>query len=98
MDIGDELISKSTKEDEVKKNPKWLERGHLESNMLDRNFEKRLTRSHNSILNFALMTQVMKMDEPQNYAEATRKKEWNEAMEAELNALVINDTWDLISL
>jgi len=40
----------------------------------------------------------MKMDEPQNYAEATRKKEWNEAIEVELNSLVWNDTWDLVIL
>jgi hypothetical protein len=42
VDIGDESNSKSTKADEVKKKPKWLERGHSESNMLDRNFEKDL--------------------------------------------------------
>jgi len=66
--------------------------------MLDRNFEKIITRSQSSILNFALTTQVMKMDEPPNYAEASRKKEWNEAMEAELNSLVRNDTWDLVNL
>jgi hypothetical protein len=35
--IGD---GSSSKIDEVKKNPKWLIKGHSESNMLDRNFEK----------------------------------------------------------
>jgi hypothetical protein len=28
LDIGDESNSKSAKADEVKKNPKWLERDH----------------------------------------------------------------------
>jgi hypothetical protein len=40
--IGD---GSSSKIYEVKKNPKWLIRGHFESNMLDINFEKRVTRS-----------------------------------------------------
>jgi hypothetical protein len=44
------------------------------------------------------MTQVMKMNEPYDYAKESRNKEWNEAMEAKLNALVRNDTWDLVSL
>jgi len=82
VDIGNELDSNSAKEDEVKKKPTWLERGYLESNMFDRNLERRLTRSQSFLVNYALMAQVMKMDEPQNYAEASRKKEWNEAMEA----------------
>lgn len=50
--------------------------------MLDRNFETRVIRSQSSLVNYALMGQVMKMDEPQNYAEASTKKEWNEVMEA----------------
>jgi hypothetical protein len=55
VDIGNESDSKLAKADEVKKKPKWLERGHLESNMLDRNFERRLTRSQSSLVNYALM-------------------------------------------
>jgi hypothetical protein len=43
--------------------------------MLDMNFERRITRSQNCLVNYALMAQVIKMDEPQNYAEASRKKE-----------------------
>jgi hypothetical protein len=96
--IDGESHSKSVKEDEVKKKPKWFERSHSESNMLDRNFERRITRSQSNLVKYALMTQVMKMDEPQTYAEASRKKERNEAMEADLNALVRNDTWDLVNL
>jgi len=79
--IGDESNSKSVKIDEVKK-PRWLERGHSKRSMLDRNFEKTVTRSQSSLVKYALMVQVMKMDESQNYAEASRKKEWNDAMEA----------------
>jgi hypothetical protein len=96
--IDGESHSKSVKEDEVKKKPKWFERNHLENTMLDRNFERRITRSQSNLVNYALMTQVVKMDEPQTYAEASRKKEWNEVMEEELNALVRNDTWDLVNL
>ena len=40
--IDGESHSKSVKEDEVKKKPKWFERSHFESNMLDRNFERRI--------------------------------------------------------
>jgi hypothetical protein len=36
--IGNESDSKLAKEDEVKKNPKWIEMGNSKSNMLDRNF------------------------------------------------------------
>jgi hypothetical protein len=54
----------------------------FKSNMLDRNFEKRVTRSQSCIVNFSLMTKVMKMDEPDSYAEASKRNEWNEAMEA----------------
>jgi hypothetical protein len=35
---------------------------------------------------------------PPGSAEASRKKEWNEAMEQALNALVRNDTWGLVNL
>ena len=42
--------------------------------MLDRNFERRITRSQSNLVNYALMTQVMKMDEPQTYTETSRKK------------------------
>jgi hypothetical protein len=41
--IDGESHSKSVKEDEVKKKPKWFEKSHPESNMLDRNFERRIT-------------------------------------------------------
>ena len=98
VDICDESNSKTTKADEVKKKPKWLQRGHSENNILDRNFERRLTKSQSCLMNYAFMAQVMKINEPQNYAETSRKKEWNKAMEVEFNALVRNDTWDLVSL
>jgi hypothetical protein len=96
--IDGESHSKLVKEDEVKKKHKRFEISHSKSNMLDRNFETRITRSQSNLLNYALMKRVMKMDEPQTYLEASRKKEWNEAMEPELNSLVRNDTWDLVYL
>jgi hypothetical protein len=42
--------------------------------MLGINFERRITKSQSNLVNYALITQVMKMDEPQTYAEASRKK------------------------
>jgi hypothetical protein len=98
---NDEVVmgnGSSSKTNEDKKKPKWLIEGYFESDMMDRNFEKRITRSQSSILNFALMAKVTNMDDPYNYAEASKKKEWNEAMEAEFNALVKNDTWNLVKL
>ena len=62
--IDGESHSKSVKEDEVKKKTKWFEWSHSESNMLDRNFERTITRSKINLVNYALMTQVMMMDEP----------------------------------
>jgi hypothetical protein len=64
VDIGDESNSKTTKAYEIKKKPKWLERGHSENNILDRNFERRLTKSQSCLMNYALMAQVMKINEP----------------------------------
>lgn len=71
MNIGDKSNSKSTKAYDVKKNPKWLERGHSKIKMLDRDFERRLIRSQSCLVNFSLMAQVMKMDEPHNYADGS---------------------------
>lgn len=55
MNIGDESNSKLVKIDEVKKKPTWLERGHSKSNMLDKIFEGRVSRSQISLVNYALM-------------------------------------------
>jgi len=68
VNIGNEKNSKSLKIDEVKKNHKFLEWGHLESSMLDRNFERRVTRPQSSLVNCSLMGHVMKMGKPQDYA------------------------------
>jgi hypothetical protein len=64
----DQSNSKSVKVYEVNKNPKWPERGHLESNMSDINFERITTRSQSSLVNFSPMKQVIQMDELKNYA------------------------------
>ena len=44
------------------------------------------------------MTQVMKNNEPQSFDEAVNKVQWKNAMEAEFDALVRNDTWTLMEL
>jgi len=72
--INDESISNSGKENEFKINPKCLVKSHSESNMLDINFERRVTISQITV-DFSLMAQVMDMDEPRSYQEATRKNE-----------------------
>ena len=65
--------------------------------MLDTNFDRRMTRQQSRV-NFVLMTQVMKNNEPQSFDEAINKVQWWNAMEAEFDALVRNDTWTLMEL
>jgi hypothetical protein len=96
--VDGESHSKSLKEYEVKKKPKWFERSHSKRNMLGINFERRIIISQSNLVNYALMTHVMEMDEPQTYVEESRKKEWNEDMEAKLNSLVRNHIWDLVNI
>ncbi len=59
-------IPSKKKIDEVKKNPKWLARVYSKSIILDTNFDKRVTKSQFSIVNYAFMSHVMKMYEPLN--------------------------------
>eukprot|EP01018_Ginkgo_biloba_P030139 Gb_08011 [translate_table: standard] len=65
--------------------------------MLDTNFDRRMTKQQSRV-NFVLMTQVMKNNEPQSFDEAVNKVQWKNAMEAEFDALVRNDTWTLMEL
>eukprot|EP01018_Ginkgo_biloba_P016710 Gb_04681 [translate_table: standard] len=65
--------------------------------MLDTNFDRRMTRQQ-SWVNFGLMTQVMKNNEPQSFDEAADKVQWQNAMEEKFYALVRNDTWTLMEL
>jgi hypothetical protein len=44
------------------------------------------------------MAKVMKMDDPDIYAKASKKEKWNESMETQFNALVKNNTRDLVKL
>ena len=44
------------------------------------------------------MAKVMKMNDPNNYAKEPIKKERNEVMEVKINALMKNDTWNLVKL
>lgn len=41
---------------------------------------------------------LMGVDEPSNYAQASKKKEWKRAMEQELEAIEKNETWQLTEL
>eukprot|EP01018_Ginkgo_biloba_P033837 Gb_09512 [translate_table: standard] len=65
--------------------------------MLDTNFDRRMTRQQSRV-NFVLMTQVMKNNEPQSFDEPVNKIQWQNAKEAEFDALVRNDTWTLMEL
>lgn len=47
---------------------------------------------------YALIAQVMSVDEPQNFEEAKDHKEWMNAMEEEYDLIMDNDTWELIEL
>lgn len=80
-----------------KKITKWVVRNHNPEAMLDNNFERRVTRSQSRV-NFALMTKVMQNNKPQNFEETTTNTEQIKAMETEYDALIRNDTWDLVSL
>ena len=51
--------------------------------MLDTNFNRRMTRQQ-SWVNFVLMTQVMKNNEPHTFDEAVNKVQWQNAIEANL--------------
>eukprot|EP01018_Ginkgo_biloba_P031879 Gb_04138 [translate_table: standard] len=68
-----------------------------QKNMLDTNFNRRMTRQQ-SLVNFVLMTRVMKNNEPQSFDEEVNKVQWQNAMEAEFDALVRNYTWTLMEL
>ena len=42
------------------------------------------------------MTRVVKVREPESYAEVTKDANWHAAMEEEMCALAENETWDLV--
>lgn len=44
------------------------------------------------------MAKVLQVNDPRSYEEARGKKEWEQAMEEEYDALVKNKTWELVQL
>ena len=44
--------------------------------------------------NYALMTRVMNVDDPQVFEEAQWKPEWDAAMKEEYDSLMKNQTWE----
>ena len=46
--------------------------------------------------NYAYMTRVAEVREPESYAEAAKDANWRAAMEEEMHALAENETWDLV--
>lgn len=53
--------------------------------------------AHNEV-NFALMTPIVEHFEPSNVQEALESKPWKEAMDAEYQSLMKNNTWELVDL
>lgn len=49
-------------------------------------------------VNFALMAQVLSVDKPSTFEEARKEKKWNAAMDAKIQAVQKNRTWDLVKL
>ena len=47
---------------------------------------------------YGLMTQIMSVDEPQNFEEAKNHKEWMNAMYEEYVSIMNNETWELTKL
>lgn len=47
---------------------------------------------------YALVAQVMSIDEPYNYEEAKDHKEWMNAMQEEYDSIMDNGTWELTEL
>ena len=47
---------------------------------------------------YALMTQVINVEEPLTFEQAKDKKEWMDAMTEDYNSIIKNDTWELTKL
>eukprot|EP01018_Ginkgo_biloba_P015814 Gb_04911 [translate_table: standard] len=47
-------------------------------------------------VNFALMAQVLNAEEPTTYEEASKEEKWVKAMDAKMQAVQKNQTWDLV--
>lgn len=49
-------------------------------------------------VNYAIMTTIMKTNDPQTYDEARGEQEWEQAMQNEYNSLIKNNTWELVDV
>jgi transposase InsO family protein len=58
----------------------------------------RQTRRPSRYDDYALMTNIMQVNEPMNYKQAKDKEEWVEAMNDEYNSIMKNQTWELTEL
>eukprot|EP01018_Ginkgo_biloba_P003801 Gb_04010 [translate_table: standard] len=92
--VAEEIESSNSRQ---QKFPKWVQRGHNQKDMLDTNFDRRMIRQQSRV-NFILITQVMKNNEPQSFDEAVNKVQWQNEMESKFDALVRNDTSTLMEL
>ena len=48
--------------------------------------------------NYAYMAKIVQGVEPTSFEEAVGKREWEHAMDEEMDALDDNETWDLVQL
>jgi len=53
-------------------------------------------RAQENIVNYALMSQVLAVQEPTTIAEAQEDERWVEAMDLEYDSIMKNHTWDLV--
>ena len=53
-------------------------------------------RAQANIVNYALMSQVLAVQEPTTLVEAQEDERWVEAMELEYDSIMKNQTWDLV--
>eukprot|EP00253_Pinus_taeda_P027235 PITA_27235 len=80
--------------------PKWWAKtiGDLRDDELLKGRTSRHKSTQQSTVNFALMTNIHSIFEPQTYSEAKGTPEWEQAMDTEFQSLQKNHTWTLSDL
>ena len=81
----------SGNEDEEQHNQSMLQRSSRVSYPV-----QRLTYDSFMVNHYAYMSQVIKVEEPSCFEEASKSEKWQDAMDKELQALVDNKTWVLV--
>ncbi|KAG8493279.1 hypothetical protein CXB51_010854 [Gossypium anomalum] len=85
-----DAAARLTDEDQLENSLELAEEGQA-----DEDFDEELVRGTRTIADIYQRCNVA-IAEPSNFEEATKKKNWKKAMEAELEMIHKNDTWDLV--